>query len=406
MSGDENGDLRVREQPYEIIVGPWALPEWKSTGAANTRASCASRPGRWPSPGADSAVPPTRVGGGVRPSVPRVTLGGVDFPWRVKQRQADEHLRRFADACAAYVRTEHVGFGYETDAAAGTIRVRLQADADPPLSLGATIGDVLHNLRSALDAVAWEACQVGPLTEVQEGNVYFPIVLQAKNWGSAKGSLPNVSKAHFDVFRQLQPWYWDEEARKVGVDVVPRTERHPLVRLDRMAKDDRHRLPHLVVTRAGDTWLGTPEGVEVEVKLSKGYTGGARPGDVVAEWRIEPLGEAASVNPRGRRHPGAERRGHVLQAVGARRTAEDAAGRHPGDAAHGDRRARRRHGGRPGRARPVEPGPSGGRRRALRSLVESAHVIDGDYMEQFERARGAEEATRTAALDCWRELFD
>ena len=100
----------------------------------------------------------------------------MDFPWRLKQRQADAHLRRFADDCADYVRAAHIGFAYETDPAAGTIKVRLQADAEPPLSLGTIIGDVLHNLRSALDAVAWDACQqAGAPTPTQEERIYFPI---------------------------------------------------------------------------------------------------------------------------------------------------------------------------------------------------------------------------------------
>jgi hypothetical protein len=102
-----------------------------------------------------------------------------------------------------------------------------------------------------------------------------------------------------EVFEQLQPWYWEEEARKVGVDVDPATERHPLVKLTRLAIVDRHRVPHPVVARAGDTWLGHEEGVEVEVRLFKGYPGGAKPGEVVVEWRVDPPGAAASVDPVG-----------------------------------------------------------------------------------------------------------
>ena len=43
---------------------------------------------------------------------------------------------------------------------------------------------------------------------------------------------------------------------------------------------------------------------------------------------------------------------------------------------------------------------------ALRALVESDHVIDVEYMQQFGRAQEAAEASRTAALSRWRELFD
>src|SRR4051794_6329551 len=76
----------------------------------------------------------------------RAPVGGachavhMDHPWRVKHSRAHEHLRRFEDDCAAYAEAANVGLEYETDQVAGTIRVRLRADAEPPPSLGATVG--------------------------------------------------------------------------------------------------------------------------------------------------------------------------------------------------------------------------------------------------------------------------
>jgi hypothetical protein len=110
--------------------------------------------------------------------------------------------------------------------------------------------------------------------------------------------LPGVTGEHLEVFRQLRPWFFDEEARAHGVRVVgPSAERHPLSRLHHLAKVDRHRVPHPVLTRAGDTWLGTPEGVSVKA-VPVNYWG-ARPGDVVLEWRVDPPSSVLEADPAG-----------------------------------------------------------------------------------------------------------
>ena len=109
----------------------------------------------------------------------------------------------------------------------------------------------------------------------------------AKWTDTAKDKLPGVTGDHLEVFRQLQPWFWDEEARAHGVAVFePSADAHPLSRLHHLANVDRHRVPHPVLARAGDTWLGTPEGVSVKA-VPVNYWG-ARPGDVLLEWRVDP----------------------------------------------------------------------------------------------------------------------
>lgn len=327
----------------------------------------------------------------------------MDFPWRLKQRRADEHLRRFGADCDRYVAAANVGLDHETDADTGTIQVRLRADFEPPLTLGAIIGDVLHNLRSALDSVAWEACQVGPLTEKQEENVYFPIVLLSQNWGSARGNLPNLSTGHLEVFRQLQPWYWQEEARKFGVDVDPDSDGHPLVRLNQMARVDRHRVPHPVLARAGDTWLGTPEGVTVQA-VPVNYWG-ARPGDVVLEWRVDPPGRVHDAEPAGDAILALTEEGalHRTSALDELQTMHQAVVRAtqrveidvlgvvtPADIADLNRLRQ----------------ASEEAEDALQALVVAQHVIDAEYIERRKGLMAERDSARTAFADRSRELFD
>lgn len=328
-----------------------------------------------------------------------------EYPWRVKQRQADEHLRRFAEDCAEYVRVANVGFRFDRDPTAGTIRVTLQADAEPPLSLGAIIGDVLHNLRSALDSVAWATCeQAGPLTSKQQSRIYFPITTDPAKWDEeAEGKLPKVDPAHQEVFRRLQPWFWDEEARALGVPVVPSADKHPLARLHRLANIDRHRVPHPVLARAGDTWLSGPEGVAVT--LTPAQVRRAKPGDVVLEWRIDPPSAVSEFHPSG-------------EAVLA---LSDEAAQHRRSALH-ELQAMQQEVIRATRrveidvlevVKPAELDEldrlreaSDTAAQALRALEDAPHVIDAAHMERYGRAVEADLAARTAYLDRWRELFD
>jgi hypothetical protein len=329
----------------------------------------------------------------------------VDFPWRLKQRQADTHLRRFADECAKYVRDANVGFAYETDPAAGTVTVRLQADAEPPSSLGATIGDVLHNLRSALDAVAWDACKrAGVLTPKQEKRVYFPLDTDPAKWTeTAADKLPNLTASHVEVFEQLQPWYWDEQARKHGVEVVSTAERHALARLNRLAKDDRHRVPHPVLARAGDTWLGTPEGVKVRIRPGEVWR--AKPGDVVIEWLVDPPEAVSEVQPSGKvllalSDEAARHRRSPLDELQAMQQAVIQATRRVeidvlGVVTAADRAALDQL---------SEASREAG--SALDALLTSEHGIDADYIDKYKRAAAADEQARAAYLTRWRELFD
>jgi hypothetical protein len=135
-------------------------------------------------------------------------LSDVDHPWRVKQRRADEHLRRFEDESADYLRTARLAYRHEADETTGVLRVTLHADAPPPAALGATIGDILHNLRSALDSVAWEACRQAGIPRSKQRQVLFPVTLDPDGWeDTADYRLPKVTGQSLAKFERHQPWY-------------------------------------------------------------------------------------------------------------------------------------------------------------------------------------------------------
>lgn len=327
----------------------------------------------------------------------------MEYPWRVKHQQAGVHIGRFEAAADDYVVRADLALRYDIDQVTGTVGVRLHSDAEPPLSLGAIMGDVLHNLRSALDSVAWAACQRAGVTASQERGVYFPIGTDPATWPAlSRTQLPNVSAEHLEVFRRFQPWYWDEQAREVGVEVETSTaHRHPLARLHELAKVDRHRVTLPILAAEGHTWLGLNEGVSAEILRA----GLVTPGEVFLEWRIDPPSAAADVHPGGevllaldeesarlKRTAVSELKRFHQQVVLATTAVEiEVLGVVTTDELSGLR---------------VLEHTWHDAETALRALQASTHVIDTDFMDRYRLASEAEQRAKTAYVERWRELFE
>jgi len=80
----------------------------------------------------------------------------LDDSW-TKLARGKEHLDTLALECEEYLLAGPV-FTAEVfyDPEAGTVEPEFRADPTPPPRIGAIVGDVAHNLRSALDVAAWQ----------------------------------------------------------------------------------------------------------------------------------------------------------------------------------------------------------------------------------------------------------
>lgn len=329
----------------------------------------------------------------------------MELPWRIKLRQAESHLNRFDQECARYVDESHVGFDFDTDIVEGSISVRLCADAPPPMLLGAIVGDVLHNLRSSLDSIAWETCQRAGVSADREHHVYFPIGTDASNWTSlARRRLPCVGAGQLRVFEELQPWFQDEVIRSHGLPVDPSwATRHPLARLHDLARRDRHRVPHPILARAGRSWLGVPEGVIAH--LLEADQQPWTPGKVIVKWRVDPPARASEVDPSG-------------ETVLAFSEEAAAAGKSARDELHAmltmtTEALRRIEVEVLEVVSPDEVAELTALRSALRdaqdalmTLVSDPHVIDNEYIDKYKQLANLVEVARLRYTTRWRELFE
>lgn len=170
--------------------------------------------------------------------------------WRLKLDRAQHHFEEFRTEVAQYIESrpytvERVRRPRCPEHGRACIRFRLKLTAQPSPDLSVVLGDVLFNLRSALDHLAvaiaprnrrWNASF--PIERVdhweeKDGELVIP---NEDAWGRFCDRVKGMPSDAIDHFKELQP---------LGDDA----ETHPLYLLSRLENADKHR--QLVVLASG-----------------------------------------------------------------------------------------------------------------------------------------------------------
>jgi hypothetical protein len=183
-----------------------------------------------------------------------------DAAWWAKAHRARHHIDAVRELVAAYNPATAYEIVAEPAAASapgvGVTDLRLKELRKPPTELLTTIGDVLHNLRSCLDSVAFELAQRssgGAMSPKQEKAIYFPICEDSDAFEDFLGHKHRAGvfgEHEVKALRCAQPFALREEFAKHGVS-LPTTEAeeykiNELARLERLNNLDKHRyLPML-----------------------------------------------------------------------------------------------------------------------------------------------------------------
>jgi hypothetical protein len=135
-------------------------------------------------------------------------------------------------------------------------KVRIRAreiQEHPTTDWGVLIGDVVHNLRSALDHLVFDLTSIKHTpphpfpASGQWRRVEFPITLDANEWSDhARRKLWGLSKRQRARIERLQPFRRRHD-RRIRQD--PR--RHPLYTLHELWNADKHRTLHLTASQLG-----------------------------------------------------------------------------------------------------------------------------------------------------------
>ncbi|MGI5243131.1 hypothetical protein ACQEVU_34415 [Dactylosporangium sp. CA-139066] len=188
-----------------------------------------------------------------------------DTSWCVKAARALEHLRALEAELKAFRKLTPYTLTPERTERPGRLAYRLHYVHPFPTAISAITGDVLANLRAALECLAYgvaAACHGGSLPPDLESRTTFPI---AKDPAAFERFFQQRPQLYTDqaksALRIVQPFIFGEECLRHG---VTRTRTYDddfvwsqLHRLDRLWNIDKHRRLNLLAWWPDLLWWGS-----------------------------------------------------------------------------------------------------------------------------------------------------
>ena len=172
-----------------------------------------------------------------------------DSPWWAKVRRAQEHMETLRRQVESYREAEPCVVLPEPTDQPGRIAHRLKITKPIPVEICTTLGDALHNLRTALESIAFEAARRsrgGTLTVAEEKKPTFPICVTPAEFNSFVAKMNGLyNDATLQAFRIVQPFLMVEEMQKLDSSPTVSFEEHaridPLYGLHTLWNIDKHR---------------------------------------------------------------------------------------------------------------------------------------------------------------------
>jgi len=172
----------------------------------------------------------------------------LDGP-RHKLGRAEAQIDQLEAEIARFLRRDTYEITQDFDPATGRCTLYFVVKHRPPLGWSVAIGEVVHNLRSALDHLACQLFLASGGTDCENPKTAFPILSDCTDAGFRKWldkNLPGLKKGMVTELREFQPY-------KRG-NAAPRD---PLAILNRLSNQDKHRLlvPMFAETIPGSTGM-------------------------------------------------------------------------------------------------------------------------------------------------------
>jgi hypothetical protein len=191
-------------------------------------------------------------------------LGGS----RAKLGRAKEHVEtlRAKIALAGHPDPRVIPLRRKYEPEFGAVVYRIERVIRAGDDWGLIVGDAVHNMRSALDHLAWALAVrhfggVAPTDDKIVRDIQFPVFSDAKHWPTHR-YLKHMDPADVDILEQFQPFKLPSWARLVLQMQRPGVIPHALEALVAMSNSDKHRViqvlyvlalsGHLTVTKFTD----------------------------------------------------------------------------------------------------------------------------------------------------------
>lgn len=222
-------------------------------------------------------------------------------PIRLRMERANEHGRSLSEEISAFYETNPYEivrkFELHTkqttipsvDPSKGIHEYRVAVHHEVPDRVAILAGDILKDMRSALDYLAWQLALAQSDTPPQ--TTAFPIFRSENAYRRDRmrfiGGIDAATHAAFDA---VQPYHAGDKAKE-----------HPLWVLHRLANDDKHRVAHVVGSLPQGVVVDRPKGIDFAFTMRIGpfdedtvvatvaVTGGAKPDtelDLLAQFAV------------------------------------------------------------------------------------------------------------------------
>lgn len=165
-----------------------------------------------------------------------------------KLNRARQHRDELGTAVRSWLDLTPYVIDAAVDDRTSWVTMRLRVVHAPPIQFGLIFGDMISNLRAALDHLVWQLVLVNK-AQPRKGTC-FPIVTHERDWDRASRALSGVADRWVKKMRAVQPYHDSTKAPD-----------HPLAALDDVNNVNKHRVispsataalgyrPHLIFNR-------------------------------------------------------------------------------------------------------------------------------------------------------------
>ncbi len=198
---------------------------------------------------------------------------------RAKLQRARNHLKTLDDSIGVFLKSDPYKLAVTFNEKEGGYTAVLVEVTDIPKDWSLIVGDIVHNMRSALDNLAYSlACKnLGRVPTGDEAkDIQFVIIDNAAGWEKQrKRWLRHLSGTAQDTIQRFQPYH--------RTDL---TKRHALSVVRDLSNVDKHR--HIVVALA----VASSSSIELSGEYLDpgsrviGFTGPIKQGTVIARWNF------------------------------------------------------------------------------------------------------------------------
>ena len=219
-------------------------------------------------------------------------------PWQVKLERATEQLSQYETIVSEYMSDNPAQISQQL-VLENMIEVYLHIYKEPPLILASLVGEIIHNLRSALDSITFEIVLKAAenrkivMPDWCIRKIQFPIETERDSLSRYCFLDGLEEEAFYADLKELQPFNWSKEFI-AEEDKLRMNNGHPLALLRELSNKDKHRGINLVFCKLQDFYISLPVDVKTLGGLTyeRNFVNGRR----IFYFKIEGVGDYSLVN--------------------------------------------------------------------------------------------------------------